>query len=112
MSNATKLPTNLDESMQTTNENAAERLIEEWGGVDWVITTLHDYETMAGNFVEAYPVLLEQYPDQWIAWGKESEVILVSDSQDDLIRAMQDKCLTANDVVIEYMDTDPKVFIL
>ena len=112
MSNATKLPANLDESIQPTDENTAERLIEEWGGVEWVMTTLHDHEAMTSSLLESYPTLLEEHPDQWIAWGREGTVILVSDSQDDLLCEMQAKDIATNDVVIEYLDTDPRMFIL
>ena len=116
MANAAKLPTDMDNSVQSSDENFtehrdAETIIEAWGGVECVRTVLKDHQVMSGEFWAAYSSLLEQHPDKWIAWGKEG-VVGVSDSQDGLLREMRSKNLTAKDVMVEYLDTDPKVYIL
>ena len=117
MANAAKLlPADMDNSAQSREENFAEHrdaesIIEAWGGVECVRAVLKDHQVMSGEFWAAYSFLLEQHPDKWIAWGKEG-VVGVSDSQDGLLREMKSKNLTAKDVMVEYLDTDPKVYIL
>ena len=116
MANAAKLPADMDNSAQSREENFtehqdAESIIEAWGGVECVRTVLEDHQVMSGEFWAAYSFLLEQHPDKWIAWGKEG-VVGVSDSQDGLLREMKSKNLTAKDVMVEYLDTDPKAYIL
>ena len=116
MANAAKLPTDMDNSAQSSDEELtsnhdAASIIEAWGGVEGVRTVLKDHQAMSGEFWAAYASLLEQHPDKWIAWGKEG-VVGVSDSQDGLLREMRSKNLTAKDVMVEYLDTDPKVYIL
>ena len=116
MANAAKLPTDMDNSAQSSEEDLtehrdAETIIEAWGGVECVRTVLKDHQVMSGEFWAAYSSLLNQHPDKWIAWGKEG-VVGVSDSQDGLLREMKSKNLTAKDVMVEYLDTDPKVYIL
>ena len=116
MANAAKLPADMDNSAQSREENFtehqdAESIIEAWGGVECVRTVLKNHQIMSGEFWAAYASLLEQHPDKWIAWGKEG-VVGLSDSQDGLLREMRSKNLTAKDVMVEYLDTDPKVYIL
>ena len=116
MADVTELPTDMDNSAQPSEEDFtehqdAETIIEAWGGVECVRTVLKDHQVMSGEFWAAYSSLLEQHPDKWIAWGKEG-VVGVSDSQDGLLREMKSKNLTARDVMVEYLDTDPKVYIL
>ena len=116
MANAAKLPTDMDNSAQSSEEDFAEHqdaetIIEAWGGVECVRTVLKDHQVMYGEFWAAYSSLLEQHPDKWIAWGKEG-VVGVSDSQDGLLREMRSKNLTTKDVMVEYLDTDAKVYIL
>ena len=116
MANAAKLPTDMDNSAQSSEEDFtehqdAETIIEAWGGVECVRAVLKDHQVMSGEFWAAYASLLEQHPDKWIAWGKEG-VVGVSDSQDGLLREMRSKNLTTKDVMVEYLDTDPKVYIL
>ena len=116
MANAAKLPADMDDSAQSSDENltehhVAESIIEAWGGVECVRTVLKDHQVMSGEFWAAYASLLDQHPDKWIAWGKEG-VIGVSDSQDGLLREMKSKNITAKDVMVEFLDTDPKVYIL
>ena len=103
MANAAELPVDMD--------NSAESIIEAMGGAKGVRTLIEDRQSMFVEFWAAYPSLLERHPDKWIAWGKEG-IVDVSDSRDELLRGMRSRNLTANDVMVEYLDTDPKGYIL
>ena len=69
------------------------------------------HEALEMSFQDAYPSLLQEHPDQWVAWGKDG-VFGVSDSEDVLLRKMRAKNLTAKDVVFEYLDSNPTALIL
>lgn len=90
----------------TTDEH-----LESPQGLKYMRTMLEDHEGLEASFQEAYPSLLRDHPDRWIAWGKNG-IIGVSDSQDDLLRMMRSRNLLAKDVVVEYIDSDPTALIL
>lgn len=79
--------------------------------VKYMRNMLEDHEALEMSFQKAYPSLLRDHPDRWVAWGKEG-IVGVSDSQDDLLRKMRDRDLVAKDIVVEYLDSDPTALIL
>ena len=91
--------------------NSADSMIEAMGGAKGIRTLIEDRQSMFVEFWAAYSSLLEQHPDKWVAWGKEG-VIDIADSRDELLRGMRSRNLTANDVMVEFLDTDPKGYIL
>ena len=103
MANAAELPADMD--------NSSELMIEALGGAKGIRVLLEDRQSMFVEFWAAYSSLLERYPDKWVAWGKEG-VVGVSDSQDSLLSEIRSKNITANDVMVEFLDTDPKGYIL
>ncbi len=85
--------------------------LEALGGREAVLEMFEKHRAISADFWSRYYALLEQYPDQWIAWG-ENGFIATADSQLELIAKLEHKGLTPNDVVLEFLDTDPKVLIL
>ena len=86
-------------------------MIEAMGGAKGVRALIEDRQSMFVEFWAAYSSLLEQYPDKWIAWGKEG-MVGVSDSQDGLLSEIRYKNIATKDVMVEFLDTDPKGYIL
>ena len=103
MAHAAELPADMD--------NSAELIIEALGGAKGIRTLLEDRQSMFVEFCAAYSSLLEQHPDKWVAWGKEG-VVGVSDSQDGLLGEIRSNNIAAKDVMVEFLDTDPKGYIL
>ncbi|MCY4581103.1 MAG: hypothetical protein OXD31_18920 [Chloroflexi bacterium] len=91
--------------------NSADPMIEAMGGAQGIRALLEERQSMFVEFWAAYSSLLEQHPDKWIAWGKEG-VVGVSDSRDGLLRKIGSKNLSAKDVMVEYLDSDQKSYIL
>ena len=79
--------------------------------VEGIRAMLEEHEVLEMSFQDAYPSLLREHPDQWVAWSKDG-VVGLSDSQDDLLRKMRAKNLLAKDVVVEYLDANPTALIL
>ena len=103
MANAAESPADMD--------NSAELIIEALGGAKGIRTLIEDRQSMFVEFCAAYSSLLELHPDKWVAWGKEG-VVGVSDSQDGLLSEIRSKNIAAKDVMVEFLDTDPKGYIL
>ena len=103
MTNLAKLPADMD--------NSAELMVEALGGAEGVRVLIEDRQSMFVEFWAAYSSLLEQHPDKWVAWRKEG-VVGVSDSQDGLLSEIRAKNIAAKDVMVEFLDTDPKGYIL
>ena len=91
--------------------NSAESMIEAMGGAKGIRTLIEDRQSMFVEFWAAYWSLLEQYPDKWVAWGREG-VVDIADSQHDLLCKIGLKNLFTKDVMVEYLDSDQKAYIL
>ena len=88
-----------------------EAVIEDMGGVDALLQLFADRKELTNRWLEAYPDMLEQYPDQWVAWGQQG-VIAVAPSQRELLEMDEVKTHDSNRLFIEFLDTNPEVLIL
>lgn len=70
--------TDSTERETSSGQSASEAMIEAGGGVKYMRTMLEDHEAMGISFQDAYPSLLQEHPNQWVAWGKDG-VVGVSD---------------------------------
>ena len=68
-------------------------------------------ETRMKNLWEAYPSLLEKYPDQWILWDGES-VVHACDTGKELLRYIDDNDIDTRHLKIEHLETNPRTMIL
>ena len=68
-------------------------------------------ETRMKNLWEAYPSLLEKYPDQWILWDGEN-VIHACDTGKELLRYIDDNDIDTRHMKIEHLETNPRTMIL
>lgn len=97
--------------MASSDNMKVEENLESSHSVKYMRTMLEDHEALEMSFQTAYPSLLRDHPDRWVAWGKNG-IVGVSDSQDDLLRKMRARNLLAKDVVVEFLDSDPQALIL
>ena len=97
--------------MALPDKMKADENLESSQSVKYMRTMLEDHEALEVSFQEAYPSLLQEHPDRWIAWTKDG-IIGVSNSQGDLLRKMRSRKLLAKDVAVEYIDSDPTALIL
>ena len=68
-------------------------------------------ETRMKNLWEAYPSLLEKYPDQWILWDGEN-VVHACDTGKELLRYIDDNDIDTRHMKIEHLETNPRTMIL
>ena len=57
-------------------------------------------------FYSLYDDLLEQYPDRWIAFH-DGKVLASGDSQEAILAEVESQGMHRQDVLSEYLDTDP-----
>ena len=76
-----------------------------------VIQSIHRHEAVMKNLWEAYPSLLEKYPDQWILWDGES-VVNASETGKEMLRYIDDNDIDTKYMKIEHLETNPKVWRL
>lgn len=69
------------------------------------------YRRLASRMRREIASLTEQYPNQWVAMAADGELLL-GDSMEEILAAMAEKGISAENVVIEYLDADPAMMIL
>ena len=75
------------------------------------LRSLRRYDTMMKNLWKAHPVLLEQYPDQWILWDGES-VVHACDTGADMLQHIRENNINTKYMKIEHLETNPRRLIL
>ena len=80
-------------------------------GTENIRVMLEKHEALEKSFDEAYPCLLRKYPDRWVAWSKDG-VVKVSDSHRGILQKTRARELTAQDMVVQYIESEPAAYIL
>ena len=104
----------IDQSLQDLSESERydfNAVIEKMGGVEYVIGLMKHMEGIRRCMDKARPSLLEKYPDKWIAWGEDG-VVAVADTHEELFAIIDPMGLGTWDVETDYLDTNPKVYII
>ena len=70
-----------------------------------------EYRRLASRMRREIASLTEQYPDQWVAMAVSGE-LLVADSMDEILAAMDERGMSNENVVIEFLDANPTMMIL
>ena len=70
-----------------------------------------EYRRLASRMRREIASLTEQYPNQWVAMAADGE-LLVGNSMDEILAAMVEKGISNDNVVIEFLDSDPAMTIL
>ena len=87
------------------------KVIEEMGGPRAINEGLREFRRRIDRLWQERPVLLEKYPDKWVAMGNDG-LVAVGDSIDDVLREAENQGIRRGDVVVDYLERDPPVLIL
>ena len=93
------------------DEHEVKRMISELGGTKALMQEMDEYQEVVHRMRKERPRLVSSYPDKWVAMGREG-LLAVGDSMDQVLAQVEAQGVRGNDVVIEFMDTDPPVLIL
>ena len=86
-------------------------LIESQGGVQKILDEMREHKEIWKRMQAEHAALMEKYPDKWVAMGMEG-LLAVGDSMDEVIEAVESQEIREEDTVIEFLDTDPPIYIL
>ena len=94
-------------------ENNKERMLDEAvasltanGGLARMRTELKEYWGVWEQMQKQIKSLTEKHPDKWIAMSKEG-IIAIGDDIEEVLAVVDDRGISRNVVVTEFMDTDP-----
>ena len=86
-------------------------VIDEMGGPAALIDDLEEFRKLHARMTGEYPRLVQQYPDKWIAMGKDG-VVAAAVTRTQVLEAVDRKGVARSQTVVDFMDTDPPVLIL
>ena len=78
---------------------------------DAKIALMLEFKELAARMRREYPSLKKRYPDQWVALAPGGE-LFAAGSMDELLAVLDEKGLRDANVVIEFLDTNPRSVIV
>ena len=104
--------TDPDEGLKKpTAEEFLRKAVEELGGPNAWDDGMAEFYKAATRLWDEYDVLVEKYPDKWVAVGKEG-VVAVCDSFDEAHSAVEPARSRGSKFVIEFLNADSEPLIL
>ena len=105
------MPNAVTDRTNLNDEAYVRTVIEELGGVRELAAGMREYREIVARMRSERSALTEQYPDRWIAMGRDG-LLAVGDSMDEVLDEVESRGLCGGDVVIEFLDTTPPLMIL
>ena len=101
----------LDGTQDLRDEAYVMAVIEEMGGAQAIVDGIREFAKISSRLRSEWASLMEEYPDKWIAMGKEG-VLAVGDSMNSVLEEVESQGVREADVIVEFLDTDPPILIL
>ena len=86
-------------------------LSESMGGAKKIAESIREYGEICARMSSERASLMEKYPNKYVAMGKDG-LLAVCDSLEELIDAAEKRMGPGDDYVIDFLDTDPPIYIL
>ena len=86
------------------------QIIEEAGGFQAFSKQMDDFRDCQIRLDKERAVLMERYPDKWVAMRKDG-MVAVNDSQLGLLAEIDERGLSRWRVAVGHLDTDPPLFL-
>ena len=93
------------------DEHTVKQIIDELGGAKALMKEMGEYQETVRRMRKERAHLAAEYPDKWVAMGREG-LLAAGDSMDQVLEQLEAEGVDGEDVVIEFMDTDPPLLIL
>ena len=101
----------VDGTQDLRDEAYVMAVIEGMGGAQAIVDGIREFAKISSRLRSEWASLMEEYPDKWIAMGKEG-VLAVGDSMDAVLEDVESQGYRGSEVAIEFLDTDPPILIL
>lgn len=86
-------------------------LVEHYGSVDAILEKLRRFGQASSRLNEAWPVLMQKYPDKWVSMDADGE-LTVADSLEDLVAAHVARGIHSGGLPWKFLDTSPTSLVL
>ncbi len=100
-----------NDSLVPSREPAPAKTEEDYDDTEAKIEHMLEYRELASQMRLRVASLTEQYPDQWAAMVPGGE-LFVAGTMDELLAVLDERGLRDGNVVIEFLDPDPRPLIL
>ena len=93
------------------NQALAAEVIAELGDLNAWAAKMREYQQLASRVRNEIGALREQYPDKWVAVGT-GGVLVAGDTLAEVVSTLGAKGMRDENVIIEFLETDPPMLIL
>ena len=93
------------------DEEYIEEVLAQLGGVGTLREGADDFRETVTRMWGERDALTEKYPDMWVAMGKDG-VVSVGNSIEEVLSAAETAGVSNSDVVVEFLDANPRTLIL
>ncbi len=88
------------------------QVLEHLGDPAAISAELTGFQELAMRLDDEHTNLLRLYPDQWVAMGKDGSIVATADTVDGLFQQLDEKQIPYEDVVHDYLDSNPRSLLL
>ena len=99
-------------SRTLVNDALKEQVLEHLGDPATVAAELEQFQDLAIRLDAEHANLLRLYPDQWVAMNKDGSIVAKADTVDGLFQQLDEKQIPYDDVVHDYLDSNPRSLLL
>ena len=93
------------------SEEEIAELVEHYGSVDAILEKLRRFGQASSLLNEAWPALMEKYPDKWVSMDADGK-LTVADSLEDLVAAHAARGIHSGSLPWKFLDTSPTSLVL
>ena len=94
-------------------DNALKKqVLEHLGDPTTIAAELKGFRELAIRLDAEHTDLLRLYPDQWVAMGKDGSIVATADTVEGLFRQLDEKQIPYEDVVHDFLDSNPSTLLL
>ena len=99
-------------SSPTMNDALKKQVLEHLGNPVALAAELEEFQELAIRMDAEHANLLRLYPDQWVAMGKDGSIVAEAGTMDSLFQQLDEKQIPYEDVVHDYLDSNPRTLLL
>ena len=93
------------------DEEYIEEVLAQLGGVETLREGADDFNDAVTRLWSEREALTEKFPDMWVAMSKDG-VVSVGNSIEEVVSAAEAAGVGSSDMVVEFLDANPKALIL
>lgn len=99
-------------SSPTMDDVLKKQVLEHLGDPTAIAAELEEFQELAIRLDAEHSDLLRLYPDQWVAMGKDGSIVATAATVDGLFQQLDEKQIPYEDVVHDYLDSNPRSLLL